>query len=181
MIVWVEDKTEVLVRRMLQGELDGALMALVGGLEPLAWAQLGRDPFVLAMPVDHRLARSDGPVAAKTLDGERVLLLDEGHCFRDQALDVCAKAGAEELGFRATSLATLAQMVAGGAGLTLLPEITVETEARRANLKTRPLAPPAPARTLILAWRKGAAVEPAMNELAEVIAAEMTGRAPTMG
>ncbi len=175
-IAWIEDKTEVLVRRLMAGEVDGALLALVGGLEPLEWAELARDPFVLAMPPEHALASEAGPVSAKRLDRERVLLLDEGHCFRDQALDVCAKAGAEELGFRATSLSTLAQMVAGGTGLTLLPEIAVETEAHRAGLVTRPLAPPAPARTLILAWRPGSAVEPAMRALAEAMTAQLARR-----
>jgi LysR family hydrogen peroxide-inducible transcriptional activator len=83
-----------------------------------------------------------------------VLLLDDGHCLRAQALAVCREAGAEEQSdFRATSLGTLIEMVCGGAGVTLLPELALRTEARRSGLAVRPFAKPAPHRTIGLAWR----------------------------
>lgn len=82
---------------------------------------------------------------------------------------MCAKARAEELGFRATSLSTLVQMVASGAGVTLLPRVAVEAEARRADVSIRAFARPAPGRTLVLAWRRGSAVEPALQAVAKAI------------
>lgn len=168
-LLWQEERTAALVRRVEAGELDGAILAHEADLGDLVQAELGRDPFVLAVPPGHPLARGEGPVKLGALDGERVLLLDDGHCLRDQALAVCARAGAEELGFRATSLHTLVQMVAGGAGVTLLPRIA-QGEAPRAGLRARPLAAPAPGRTLVLAWRRGAAAEPALRAAAEVLA-----------
>ena len=169
-IVWEEDKTSALVRRVAAGELDAALLAREAELGDLVQAELARDPFVLAAPPGHPLARGGEPLRPKALEGERVLLLDDGHCLRDQALAVCSRAHAEELGFRATSLSTLVQMVASGAGVTLLPRIAVETEASRAGLRTRPFAEPAPGRTLVLAWRRGGATEPALRAVADVVA-----------
>jgi LysR family hydrogen peroxide-inducible transcriptional activator len=169
-IVWEEDRTAALVRRVAAGELDAALLAREAELGDLVQAELARDPFVLAAPPDHPLGRGGEPLRAGALEGERVLLLDDGHCLRDQALAVCARAHAEELGFRATSLSTLVQMVAAGAGVTLLPRIAVDAEAPRAGLRTRPFAEPAPGRTLVLAWRRGGATEPALRAVAEIVA-----------
>jgi LysR family hydrogen peroxide-inducible transcriptional activator len=103
-------------------------------------------------------------VTSAELAGERLLLLDDGHCLRDQALAVCGGAG-RELGFRATSLPTLAQMVASGAGLTLLPALAAPTESRRAPLVLRPLAEPA-FRTLGLVWRPSSPLAAALRTLA---------------
>jgi len=135
----------------------------------LEHAEIGRDEFVLAVPRGHVLSRSLGPVRAAELDGEPVLLLADGHCFRDQALAFCSRAGADELGFRATSLSTLAQMAAGGAGLTLLPRLSVPIENRRGALVVRPFAPPVPARTLALVWRPRSPVAPALKPLAAAL------------
>ena len=169
--VWSEDKTEVLLEQLRRGELDAALLAHVPGVEAFAQARLGEDRFVLAMPAGHELAHGDHPVEPRELRGSSVLLLDDGHCFRDQALEVCARAGTRELGYRATSLPTLVQMVSGGAGITLLPEIAVPTEAARAELAIRPFAPREPARTIVLAWRKSSPLGPAMNRIADELRA----------
>lgn len=166
---WVEDRTAALVSALRAGDLDGAVVALesdVGGLEH---AEIGRDEFVLAVPRGHVLSRSQGPVRAAELDGEPVLLLADGHCFRDQALAFCSRAGADELGFRATSLSTLAQMAAGGAGVTLLPRLSVPIENRRGALVVRPFAPPVPARTLALVWRPRSPLAPALKPLAAAL------------
>jgi LysR family hydrogen peroxide-inducible transcriptional activator len=166
---WVEDRTPALVSALRAGDLDGAVVAVesdVGGLEH---AEIGRDEFVLAVPRGHPLARWDDPVSADELDGVPVLLLEDGHCFRDQALAFCSRAGAGELGFRATSLSTLAQMAAGGAGVTLLPRLSVPVENRRGGLVVRPFAPPAPARTLVLAWRPRSPLAPALKPLGAVL------------
>jgi LysR family hydrogen peroxide-inducible transcriptional activator len=96
-------------------------------------------------------------------------LLDDGHCLRDQALAICTRARVREGEFRATSLATLAQMVASGAGVTLLPELAVSTEAERAGLRVRPFAEPAPSRTIALVWRRGSAIATALRQVAGTI------------
>jgi LysR family hydrogen peroxide-inducible transcriptional activator len=167
-LVWTEDKTGGLVRRIVAGELDGALLARESELGDLAHEPIVEDRFVLAAPPDHPLARGAGPVAADALAGERVLLLDDGHCLREQALAFCRRARAEELGYRATSLSTLVQMVASGAGVTLLPAIAVEPETRRTPLCVRELGAGA-ARTIVLAFRRGSAVAPALRQVAEVL------------
>jgi LysR family hydrogen peroxide-inducible transcriptional activator len=166
---WTEEKTGVLVGRVQAGELDAALAALESDLGELHAEPLADDPFVLAVPPGHPLGRTGGPVGADALAGEKVLLLDDGHCLRAQALEVCAKSKAEELGFRATSLATLVQMVSAGAGVTLLPQLAVDAEARRSDLRLRPFRAPPPSRTLVLAWRRGAALEPALRQVAATL------------
>lgn len=167
--VWVEGHTETLVARLGEGELDAAVLALEADLGALDHAVIARDEFVLATPRAHPLGRSLLPAEPGELQGSDVLLLDDGHCFRDQALAVCSGAGAHELGFRATSLSTLVQMVAAGLGVTLLPRCSLPIEASRAALSVRPFASPAPYRTVALVWRPGAPLAPAYRKLAEVL------------
>jgi LysR family hydrogen peroxide-inducible transcriptional activator len=167
---WEEDRTAALVRRVEAGELEGAVVAAEADLGGLETIPVGEDPFLVAAPPDHPLAREDGAVRPAELRGEKVLLLDDGHCLRAQALEVCATARAQELDFRATSLPTLVQMVAGGAGLTLLPALAAGTEAARADLVLRAFTAPAPSRTLVVAWRRRSAAEPTLREVAGVIA-----------
>jgi LysR family hydrogen peroxide-inducible transcriptional activator len=166
---WTEDKTGMLVRALGEGELDAALLALEADLGDLERAAIGRDPFVLAAPRGHALAKSASPLPASALRGADVLLLDDGHCLREQALSVCAGARAEELGYRATSLPTLTQMVASGAGVTLLPKMAVATECRRAGVAVRPLADGNAFRTIGFVWRKTSPLAPALRRIAETI------------
>lgn len=166
---WTEDKTEVLVERLERGTLEAAVMAEEADIGNVSFAELGFDPFVLATSENHPLGNKKGPARPGELDHEDVLLLDEGHCFRDQALEFCAGADARELEFRATSLSTLAQMVADGAGVTLLPEMAVPVEAQRAGLRIRPFKSPAPGRSIILAWRRGSHLEPVLQQVAETL------------
>jgi LysR family transcriptional regulator, hydrogen peroxide-inducible genes activator len=166
---WTEDRTDALVRQVGEGALDAAIVAREAELGGLVELTLGEDPFVLAAPPDHALARGAGPLDASALRGAPVLLLDDGHCLRDQALAVCSAARANELGYRATSLSTLVQMVAGGAGVTLLPRLAVRAERERARLRVRALAAPSPSRTLVLAHRRGAAAAEALERIAEAI------------
>jgi LysR family hydrogen peroxide-inducible transcriptional activator len=169
--LWAEDKTEVLVRKLEAGTLDAALLALEADIGDVERDVIGPDAFVLATPVGHPLGARLAPAKASELRDASVLLLDDGHCFREQALTFCSGAKAHELEFRATSLSTLAQMVAGGAGVTLLPEIAVATEAGRAQLSIRRFTQPGPKRTLALVWRKRSPLGPALRKLA------MTARA----
>lgn len=157
-LLWTEEKTSVLVERIQTGDLDAALLALEANLGDLEYEVLGKDPFLLATAKDHQLAGTTRPLKLEDLEGQRVLLLDEGHCLRDQALDLCAGAGAEELGFRATSLSTLSQMVAAGTGVTLLPALAVPVENRRGLLALRRFAEPSPHRTIVIAWRRRSAL-----------------------
>jgi len=169
MLIWIEDKTEVLVRAVGHGDLDAALLALEADLGGLDHEVLAIDPFVLATPPDHKLSRSAKPVNRAQLRGERILLLDDGHCFRDQVLEYCSSAMLEELGFRATSLPTLAQMVSTGAGITLLPSIAVSTEAGRSQLSIRRFSRPEPFRTIVLGWRRKSAFAGTLRTIADTI------------
>ena len=163
---WIEDKTEVLVRSLDTGNLDAAILALEADVGDLDHEPIARDPFVLAAPREHPLGRKASPAKIAELRRAPVLLLDDGHCFREQALAFCSKAKARELEFRATSLSTLTQMVAGGAGVTLLPELAVPTESRRAEIAIRRFAKPAPHRTVAVAWRKRSPLGTALRRLA---------------
>jgi LysR family transcriptional regulator, hydrogen peroxide-inducible genes activator len=151
---WTEDNTATLMHKLEAGALDAALLALEADIGDVEREIIGHDPFVLATAWDHPLGAKTAPARPAELRGASVLLLDDGHCFREQALAFCAGARAHELEFRATSLSTLAQMVADGAGVTLLPQLAVPTEVKRAGLRVRPFASPAPKRTLALVWRK---------------------------
>ncbi|MBM4242200.1 MAG: LysR family transcriptional regulator [Deltaproteobacteria bacterium] len=165
-LLWVEDKTEVLIGRLGDGELDAALLALEAEIGDVESAVIGYDPFVLVAPVGHPLVERKRPAKVSELENESVLLLDDGHCFRDQALAVCSRAKAQELEFRATSLPTLVQMVADGNGVTLLPQLAVATEATRAKLAVRPFAEPAPGRTIALVWRRRSPLASALQQVA---------------
>ena len=167
---WLEDKTENLARDLHAGQLDAALLALEADLGgTLIREVIARDPFVLATPRAHPLAQSSRPAKLGDLRGTHLLLLDDGHCLRDQALAVCAGARTEELAFRATSLPTLAQMVSTGAGITLLPRMAVATESRHADIVIRPLADDHAFRTIALVWRPTSPLGPALRELAATI------------
>ncbi len=150
-----EKQTALLVEDLVRGALDLLLVALEAPLGDVATLPLFDDSFLLAVPQGHRLA-SRKRVREADLSGEDVLLLEDGHCLRGQALSVCSRAGASELGdLSASSLSTLVPMVASGAGVTLLPSIaTGGAVALDADLVTVPFVRPAPRRTIGLAWRR---------------------------
>ncbi|EFC85460.1 transcriptional regulator, LysR family [Parafrankia sp. EUN1f] len=141
-----EAQTAALLEELRGGALDLALLALPTDEPGVAELPLYDEDFVLVTPVDHPMAGGDGlPVAA--LGGQELLLLEDGHCFRAQALDVCREAGARERSaLRAASLSTIVQMVAGGLGLTLVPAAAVGVEVGRGVAsRRRPSAPRRPA------------------------------------
>lgn len=168
-LAWSEERTAALAAAVAEGRLDAALVARESDLGALETADVARDPFVLAVPRGHRLARK-GPVRLADLAGEPVLLLEEEHCFRDQALVFCGRAGLPEGEYRATSLTTLARLVASGAGVALLPSIAVRLENRRRDLVVRPFAPPVPSRTVVLAFRRTSPRGAAYRDLAKALA-----------
>lgn len=154
-----EEKTDDILRMLRQGGLDAALLALPINQEGLEMEVLFEEPFVLALPAGHPLcARSR--IAMADLEGAELLLLEEGHCLRDHALEVCTLAHAQErVDFHATSMETLRQMVAADVGITLMPLLSVKPPiAATGNVVIRQFEDPAPSRTIALVWRSSSAL-----------------------
>ena len=169
-LLWVEEKTEEVVEGLLAGRLDAGLLALPIDAPQLHEEPLFSEDFVLAVPADHELADATS-VAPEVLAGADVLLLTDGHCLRDQALEVCSMAGAvERHGFRATSLETLRQMVAAGVGVTLLPKMSVSHPVTQSDhVRTIPFESPAPNRQIAMFWRRTSVHAGLLGQLAAVI------------
>ena len=169
-LLLVEEKSDVLLQRLRDGKLDAALLALPVHDEQLHAELLFEEPFVFAAPQRHPLA-ARASVSMAQLSDETLLLLEDGHCLRDQALDVCRLSGAnEKSGFRATSLETLRQMVAAGVGVTLLPALSVHAPvAQPPNIRVVPFRKPAPSRRIALVWRKSSALDGFLHTLADAI------------
>ena len=164
-----EYQTAPLVDRVVKGELDLAILALPADTKGLQTRSLFGEAFLIAMPEKHRLA-ARRRLKATDLEGEKLLLLEEGHCLRNQALEVCAQAGTEEQDFRATSLETLRQMVAAGLGITLLPRLAAEGPfASARGMVVRPFAPPQPSRLIGAAWRRSTSRGAAIAAVCDVI------------
>jgi LysR family hydrogen peroxide-inducible transcriptional activator len=155
-LLLAEEKTEAALAQLRDGRLDVAVLALPVDDDQLHSEPLFSEDFVLAVPTGHPLAASDEPVEATVLADETVLLLEEGHCLREQALDVCRLVGADERdGFRATSLETLRQMVAAGVAVTLLPELAVLPPVPDSpDVCLRRFADPVPGREIAMLWRR---------------------------
>ena len=166
-LLLVEEKSDVLLQRLREGRLDAALLALPVHDEQLHAEFLFEEAFVLAAPQGHELATRTS-LHVDELSDETLLLLEDGHCLRDQALDVCRLSGAQEKsGFRATSLETLRQMVAAGVGVTLLPALSVHAPiVQPANIRLVKFREPAPSRRIALVWRKSSAMEAFLQQLA---------------
>jgi LysR family transcriptional regulator, hydrogen peroxide-inducible genes activator len=154
-----EEKTETILKKLHDGELDAGILALPIHDDTLHSEFLFEEPFVLAVPSAHKMAKQK-KVKLTDLAEERLLLLDDGHCLRDQALEVCQLAGAaERTGFRATSLETLRHMVSANVGMTLLPALAVRPPApATANVVLIPFANPQPHRRIAMVWRRTSAL-----------------------
>ena len=157
-LILIEDQTRRLLEALREGTLNLVLMALPWPVEGLHSRVLFDDPFYLACPPEHPLAGRD-QVSAGDFAKEPLLLLADGHCLRDHALAACAFKGHQAVpGYEGASLMTLAQMAAGGLGLTLLPRMAVQAGlARLSNLAAVPLSPDTPPRQIGLVWRKTSA------------------------
>lgn len=151
-IILLEEKTNILLNKLKDGDIDAALLALPVNDINLVSHKLFEDEFFLAVPPDHELNECK-LVDQKTLIKHRLLLLEEGHCLRDQALEVCNLHGiAEEQDFKATGLETLRQMVKAGTGITFMPKVAITKS--EAGIHYIPFKAPAPTRTIGLVWRK---------------------------
>ncbi|MCW5579559.1 MAG: DNA-binding transcriptional regulator OxyR, partial [Dokdonella sp.] len=166
-LLLTEEKTQVVLDQLREGRLDAGILALPIHDEQLHSEPLFDEPFLLAVPEGHPLARRKS-LKLDELADHSLLLLEDGHCLRDQALEVCHHAGASEQGgFRATSLETLRQMVAANVGITLLPTLPVKPpvpqvdHVRLIEFSGRP-----PSRLIAMVWRKSSALNAFLGEFA---------------
>ena len=169
-----EDLTHRLIADLRSGALDAALIALPYDMTGLAWAHVEDDELMAALPADHPLSRA-ARVAPEDMEGEDVILLEDGHCLRDHVLSACGLGGAgrhaRDEGFAATSLATLAQMVGSGLGVSFLPAMAVEAGLAKASRVTvRSLSVDHASREIVVAWRAGSTRAAEGRLLAEVFA-----------
>jgi LysR family hydrogen peroxide-inducible transcriptional activator len=148
----LETQTKTLLAELLHGALDVLLLALPVEKAELETLFLFDDRFVLAVPANDPLPERTR-VTARDVDARRLVLLEEGHCLRDQTLAYCARRNDTHTGLAATSLATVMQMVATGYGVTLVPEVAIDVEIRDERVKLLRFVEPQPQRTIGLAWR----------------------------
>jgi len=169
-LLLVEEKTEEVLHRLHEGRLDAGIIALPVHEDSLHAEFLFEEPFLLAVPQSHPLAKRPS-LKLSDLNTQSLLLLEDGHCLRDQALEVCHLAGAsEKSGFRATSLETLRQMVAANVGITLLPALAVKPPVAQAPnvhlIEFHGQHPPS--RRIAMLWRKSSAMGGFLKQLADV-------------
>lgn len=168
-ILLTEEKSTVLLQRLLDGQIDAALLALPVEDQHITGRKLFTEPFRLAVPTGHALAQQE-QLSANALAGQRLMLLEEGHCLRDQALMLCHRYGAHEYdGFRGTSLETLRQMVIAGMGLTLLPQLACLDAGTPSHIAFLPLETDGFQRDIGLFWRKSSNANDVMSRLSELI------------
>jgi LysR family transcriptional regulator, hydrogen peroxide-inducible genes activator len=149
-----ETQTHVLIEELAQGRVDVVMLALPIVRSEIETMRLFEDAFLLAVPADDPRPRS-ARVRLRDIDGDRLILLEEGHCLRDQALSYCAGARVDTpVGLGATSLTTVMQMVANGYGITLVPKVAADVEARDGRVKLLRFAKPEPGRTIGVAFRR---------------------------
>ncbi|GAA0723533.1 LysR substrate-binding domain-containing protein [Dokdonella soli] len=168
-LLLTEEKTEIVLKQLREGRLDAGILALPIHDDQLHQEFLFEEDFVLAVPEGHELA-THSTLKLGDLADQNLLLLEDGHCLRDQALEVCQLAGAvERSGFRATSLETLRQMVAAGVGITLLPTLAVKPPvAPSADIHLVEFRGRPPSRRIAMVWRRSSAIAPFLKRLAEV-------------
>ena len=167
-----EYQTDRMLEKLHSGEIDVGILALPVAMDGLDSQVLYKEPFTVAMPTGHRLAQRKA-IKVADLSQETLLLLEDGHCLRDQALDICATTDVhEKQDFRATSLETLRQMVASGVGITLLPELASRGAYGNARgVVSRPFVKPVPTRTIGAVWRRSSARRAAILALCRQIEA----------
>jgi LysR family hydrogen peroxide-inducible transcriptional activator len=169
-LLLMEEKTEAVLRLLREGRLDAGILALPLHEDSLHSEFLFEEPFLLAVSSAHPLAYKQGQLKLADLSSQNLLLLEDGHCLRDQALEVCHLSGAgERSGFRATSLETLRQMVAANVGITLLPVMAVKPPvAPVENLHLIEFKGHPPSRRIAMVWRKSSAMDGFLKQLAAI-------------
>jgi LysR family hydrogen peroxide-inducible transcriptional activator len=167
-LLLVEEKSEVILRQLREGRLDAGVLAPPLHDDQLHIEFLFEEPFLLAVPQSHPYA-TRASIGLKDLANQSLLLLEDGHCLRDQALDVCELTGAgEKAGFRATSLETLRQMVSANVGITLLPVLAVQPPVPRSDtIRLLGFHDSNPTRQIAMVWRKSSAMSSFLTRLAD--------------
>jgi LysR family transcriptional regulator, hydrogen peroxide-inducible genes activator len=165
-----EYQTAAILGKLHSGDIDVGVLALPVDHEGLASRKLYDEDFNVALPANHRLAKQ-ATIRLADLENECLLLLEEGHCLRDQALEVCGRISLQERqDFRATSLETLRQMVAAGTGVTLMPELASRGAYGNARgVAIRPLVRPTPHRQIGAVWRKSSARLAAIQVFCDIL------------
>ena len=164
-----EAQTHQLLEQLETGRLDCAIVASVRETEPFIEVSLFKERMLLAVAENHPWAKEQ-TIPMSMLKDREMLMLDDGHCLRNQALGYCFTAGAKENShFQATSLETLRNMVAANAGMTLMPELAVLSEGERGGVKYLPCQPE-PSRDVILVYRPGSPLRARYERIAEAIA-----------
>jgi len=164
----LETQTKTLVSELAQGALDVILLALPLEKAEFETIDLFKDRFLLAVPAEDPLPERSR-VTTSDVNARRLVLLEEGHCLRDQALSYCGDRGYVQARLGATSLATVLQMVASGYGVTLLPEVAVNIEVRDERVKLLRFAEPQPQRNIGLAWRSTSPRKAEFLELGQIL------------
>lgn len=166
-----ETQTQQLTRELIDGQLDLLLLALPVEHPDIETLKLFDDHFLLAMPASRQIDHAILATPA-LLERDRLLLLEEGHCLREQALAFCSLRRIDNFDtFGASSLSTIVQMVANDLGMTLLPELCIALEARRADIRLMRFAAPQPKRAIGLAWRRSSPRRHHYAELGALITA----------
>jgi LysR family hydrogen peroxide-inducible transcriptional activator len=165
-----EYQTQPLLEKLRAGDIELGILALPVPLDGLEARELYEEPFTVAVPTSSDLAKKQH-LKVDDLNGETVLLLEDGHCLRDQALDVCNRVDAKESeDYRATSLETLRQMVAAGLGITLLPELATRGPFGSGHgLAVKTFTRPVPSRSVGAIWRKSSSRTQAINAICDAI------------
>jgi LysR family hydrogen peroxide-inducible transcriptional activator len=167
-LVLRETLTPRLIAELAEGRLDAAILALPVSEPALAEVPLFTEDFVLVRPAAEAGLPVPGPEGLRTM---RLLLLEDGHCFRDQALSFCRLPAAPRELLDGSSLATLVQMVGAGMGVTLIPEMAIRVETGAAAVSVARFEPPRPSRTIGMVWRRTSPLGPQLAALAEVVRA----------
>ncbi|MEM8771974.1 MAG: hydrogen peroxide-inducible genes activator [Pseudomonadota bacterium] len=170
-----EDLTEALAERLTAGLIDAALLALPYEIPGVEFIETGEDPFWFACNKEHKFARKK-TLTTDDLTETPLLLLEDGHCLREHALDACHLADRNaNASFDGTSLFTLTQMTRTGLGATLLPEMAVKSGlAKTAGLCAIPFSKPVPSRRIGVAWRKGSGRAEEAQAIAEIVATALS-------
>lgn len=171
-----ETHTKPMLDELVRGNLDAVILALPVEQPELESTPLFEDRFLLAVPAGDPLQKR-AQISADEFDPRRLLLLEEGHCLRDQALAFCGVPRADgSTALGATSLTTVMQMVASGYGITLVPEVAVDAEVRDARIKLIHFVRPQPSRSIGLAWRKTSPRKTDFEALGEVVKSALRRR-----
>ncbi len=170
-----EAQTHTLLKQLADGDLDCLILAQLDSMDNFGSLPLYDEPMMLALPTEHAWAGRE-QIALNELQGEKLLMLEDGHCLRDQAMGFCFAAGiGEDNHFQATSLETLRNMVAAGSGLTLIPQLAVGLHNGNLGVSYLPVVNPEPHRTISLLYRIHSVRRPCFNEMAKVISQLIKG------